>query len=452
MPAQAFGIPDKLDFGALSALESGSFLATFVLQKHLAERAGKHYDIRIGTPETGLLSWASRKGIPEKPGEKRLLIQQPLHEYSYKDFSGEIKEGYGKGKVETELGTVLINKVENNKLIFTRADLREPQRFALIHVPKYGKDKWLLINITPNKPHGIDKSYYKSISMAEAREIIKNLKPHSTVSAKLDGARSLIKLSDDLIEIYSQRTSTSGKPIIYTEKVFEGLPEVNIPDSLKDAVLVGELIGIRPDGTAIPSNELSGLLNSTLERAIKEKRKKDIEFIIFLFDIARKKGLDLNKLLPDEKIKLLYEIRDQLPDNIKKYLKVIDVAYDSREGEKLLNEIVKNMHSLTREGIIIATPEATYKAKVTPEFDVYIRAIFLGKGKYFNKGAGGFYYSLTPDGPIVGKVGTGFDDNMRKDMWLYPENYIGRKARVRATEMYPSGALRHPSFISLHEG
>lgn len=450
MPS-AFGIPDKIEKGDLSKLQSGQ-IVDLVLQKHDAERAGEHLDFRFGTEETGLYSWAIRKGLPEEPGQKRLAIRQPLHEYSYKNFSGIIPSGYGKGKVETELGTILIDKIEPDKIVFTRSDIREPQRFALIRVPKYGEDKWLLINITPSKPHGIPKPHYKSIPPEEAENIIKNLKPTSIVQAKLDGARSLIFLTNEMIEVYSQRTNVSGKPILYTEKIFEKIPELkNLPDSLVNAILVGELIGIK-DNKAIPVNRLSGILNSTIEKAIKTKRKEDIEFIVYLFDIIRLKGYDVDKLLPKEKVELLNKIKNELPEHIRKYFQVIETAYSKEEAKKLLEKIKFKQHPLTYEGIVIYEEgKKPIKSKFFQEYDVYIRAIFPGTGKYKNA-AGGFYYSFTPNGPIVGKVGTGFDDDMRFDMMKNPEQYIGRKARVTGLELTNSGSIRNPAFIALHEG
>jgi hypothetical protein len=450
MPEKALGIPDRNKFGDLRNILKSDFY-DLVLQSHEAERAGKHLDLRIGNPEIGLISWAVRKGLPE-PGKKHLAIRQPLHEYSYKDFSGEITEGYGKGKVETELGTILIDKVSRNKLVFTRADKRNQERYALVRTPKYGKDKWLLINITPTKYPGPTKVHYKTVDKEQALKIINNLQPGSTVSAKLDGARTIIQLLDDTVELYSERISKDkNRPIVYTEKVYEEIPEGKIPDTLKNAVLIGELIGVDSKGKAIPPNELSGLLNSTLENAVTYKRKNDIEFLIYLFDIAKLKGIDVNQLLPAEKIKLLEEIRNRLPESIKKNLRIIETVYTSDKAKKLLHKIIEKKHPLTEEGIVInPVTGKPMKFKNFEEKDVYIRAIFPGGGKYKNIAAGGFYYSYTPGGPIVGKVGTGFSDEMRKDMWLNPDVYIGRKARV---QFFREGhALQHPSFIALHEG
>lgn len=67
----------------------------FVVQKHYA--ASIHYDLRLKIGEV-LKSWA----IPKEPSNKnkRSAIEKSDHLISYADFEGEIKDGYGKGKVE----------------------------------------------------------------------------------------------------------------------------------------------------------------------------------------------------------------------------------------------------------------------------------------------------------------------------------------------------------------
>jgi hypothetical protein len=109
------GLPKKKDFGPLERLRVGQML-DYIVQAHNADRAGPHHDIRFGDKDMGLLSWASRKGVPE-PGAKHLAVQQPVHRHEYKDFEGEIPEGYGKGTVKKHTeGQVLITKQALRKL------------------------------------------------------------------------------------------------------------------------------------------------------------------------------------------------------------------------------------------------------------------------------------------------------------------------------------------------
>lgn len=74
----------------------------FVIQEHIANKAGFHHDLRLQIGESDKMeSWAIPKGMPMQPGSKRLAIKVEDHPLDYKDFEGEIPEGYGAGTVKT---------------------------------------------------------------------------------------------------------------------------------------------------------------------------------------------------------------------------------------------------------------------------------------------------------------------------------------------------------------
>jgi len=128
-------------------------------------------------------------------------------------------------------------------------------------------------------------------------------------------------------------------------------------------------------------------------------------------------------------------------------------ARTPEEAARMIKGIRTGSHPLTREGIV-AHPIAggkPVKAKFIEDYDVYIRGITPGEKGLKGTGAGGFSYALTPKGPIVGKVGTGFSAAVRRHMFESPEEYIGRVAKIRAQGQFPSGAYRAPAFHALHE-
>jgi len=147
------GIPDIKDLGDLSKVQAGQML-DFVIQKHKAQRAGEHYDVRFGSPDLGAYSWATKKELPDA-SNKISLFQQPLHHHGYMPFQGTLHGGYGAGTVRThQKGKIEVTKAAPDKISFTLAG-DDPKSFALVRT----KDKrWLLINTT--QPAGMAKAAF----------------------------------------------------------------------------------------------------------------------------------------------------------------------------------------------------------------------------------------------------------------------------------------------------
>jgi len=73
----------------------------FILVQHDADKARLHYDLRFRMLNSKIwASFACRKKVPITPGQKILAVR--THDHSEKEalFVGEIKEGYGKGKLK----------------------------------------------------------------------------------------------------------------------------------------------------------------------------------------------------------------------------------------------------------------------------------------------------------------------------------------------------------------
>lgn len=198
----ALGIPDRTDRGDHTRLPVNQ-LVDFFVQRHLARRAGEHQDVRLGTPETGLFSWATRKALPGPGGRPIALFRQPLHEHAYGGWSGTIPAGaYGAGTVKAETkGRALVTKVTPDAVSFTLAHTGDPVRYTL----RKTDGKWLLVNTTPTEPLAHAKVHYKSVPAAQAEAVLENLQPGSSVQAKVDGSAALTELLKDRYETHSYR-------------------------------------------------------------------------------------------------------------------------------------------------------------------------------------------------------------------------------------------------------
>lgn len=451
----AVGIPDFDTFGNLSEIpqygESES-LPIFIVSKHEAEKAGPHYDIRIGTPEVGLLSFATRKELPSIPGESIAVFQQPLHEYDYKDFSGEISSGYGKGYVHpAKQSPIAVHNVSSSNITFSLDIGTGTLRYSLVQDKKNPK-RWYLINVSPN-PNLPEKLKYRSINEDQARALIKLLgQTVSSVQPKIDGALGVVVIKDNRLEVFSHRISKrSGLPIVHTERIFGSIPKVADPN-LDDTILLAEIYAVKKDPNGkervLTPVEISALLNTKFYKALDKVKDAGIEWRFYVFDVVRQGKHDAHyaewyNRPYDERVNFLRKILNNLPNNFHGPLEAKDV----QSAEQLLATIKKHQHPLTEEGIVIFPERGVpYKHKMFQEGNFYIVGFKPGQGKYKGSAVGGILFSDRPDGPPLGVVGTGLDEDLRKEIFEDPDSFLGRKIRVKYTEKLPSGKLRNPVF------
>jgi adenylate kinase family enzyme/GNAT superfamily N-acetyltransferase len=98
---------------------------TLAIQKHDANKAGTHFDLRLIPPKGNKAhSWAIPKAKLPKRGVMQLAIQQPTHTKEYATtFSGKIPKGtYGAGKVTMHTNEpVTVLSAGDNRVKFRRA-------------------------------------------------------------------------------------------------------------------------------------------------------------------------------------------------------------------------------------------------------------------------------------------------------------------------------------------
>ena len=435
------GIPDRSDYGDLSRLTTPQ-LVDYFLQRHQTVRNPKrpHYDLRLGTPETDLYSWAVPGAKLPGPGERTLAPMTSLHAHSYGAFHGPIHSRYGQGWVDlADKGKAYVTAATPNKVNFTVAHKKIPTRYSLIRIGT-GKDKrdWLLIGRPVGKQDVPGVGEKPVIKVVKDKDLPNAMAEAHHIQAKLDGASTVIDIDEQgRPEAYSVRKSVTGDPIVHTERL--GLSNLKIP-SLKGTTFRGEAYGMSGEtGKAIPFQQTSGLLNASIAKSIADQKAKNIQMRVAPFEMLRFKGQPVDKAQQDELLKTLSK---KLPSSFK--LPAEAKTPDAKQ--QLLSDIRAGKVPTTDEGIVLYGDKGpTGKYVIRPDATVYFKGLFPGEGKRKNT-AGGILASLKPDADATLRIGTGFSDEELADMIANQKDYMKRPVRIEHKGQFGSGLFRAPSF------
>jgi hypothetical protein len=440
------GIPSKDVVHALPEIQKRTTWE-YGLHEHDAVSRGPHHDLRLGDPETGHAhSWALGMTLP-RPGEATWAIQQPTHTVEYMNFKGKIPSGYGAGTVKLkEREKIEIVNSRPGHITFQIFRGSGPEEFTLHQIKG---EAWKFYNrtLTRDRLPGVplSKPDYHSVPI----EAIDYEDPRYLMSAKIDDAHNLFVFQrGDRVRAVSYRPTKRETGVIeHTPKV-PGLERLDVPSELADTVLRGGLYAIHPKtGKAIEATQLAGMLNSDVWKS-REKQKELGHLRPVIYDVVAHKGKLMTNAPYEEKLKVLHDVKNLLP-----VFELPPMAKTPKEKKELLEKIKKGDLPQTREGIVLwplKTGTLPIKAKFFVDHDVYVREVFPGEGKYSGHAAGGFTFSHSPKGPVVGRVGSGFSDELREDLWKNRTRYLGAVARLSAQDKYSSGALRMPVFLGWH--
>lgn len=439
------GIPESRARSEIPTIKA-PVLWTMAEQKHDADRAGLHYDLRLSDGSTAY-SWAIRKGLPAI-GERRLAIRQPDHDHSYISFQGQLGKGYGSGRVYlNRLGMMSLLKSSPSSVRWAALDKKNPQEFLMVHTPAYGKDAWQVQNVTPTVEKRPDVPLGKpKFDDASPSDLPRFMSDRYALSSKIDGAHMTVHFGDR-VEVFSQQPSVTGE-LVNHSYVF-GVDEP-VPASLKGTKVRAEAFAVKGK-TVLPNRELAGLLNSSPGEVLRRMKDEGIQLVLAPIKMIADKGKPVDAAPYKDHIRMMSVVAKQAPG----HWMMPDIAITLEDKKKLAEKIRTGKHPLTEEGMVAwplkevgARPT---KLKYVDHFQVYIQDVYpMMSGGKPTELAGGFWYSLTPSGPSVGKVGTGFSDVLRKEMWEGRKDLKGRKVVIESLGRFPSGAYRAPSFVSFH--
>jgi bifunctional non-homologous end joining protein LigD len=489
---------------------------SYLIQKHAASRL--HYDFRLEL-EGVLKSWAVPKGPSLDPADKRLAMHVEDHPLEYGEFEGIIPKGQYGG------GTVLLwdrgtwepvgdphKSYRAGSLKFTLKGEKLRGGWALVKIGGRRKDgddrSWLLIKerdqqARPGQAESIVASEPKSVATGRTIEQIaaagdrvwhsnrdggdrsspgpaevpgarraalpKFVQPQLATlverppdgdgwlhELKHDGYRILARVEHRRAQLFSRNARD------WTEK-FPAVAEALGRLAVEQAILDGEVTVLLPDGTS--SFQALQNFGSSAARG---------QLAYMVFDLLYLDGRDLTGArLEDRKAalaRLLASANDQAA-----VLRYSDHVVGA--GADFFAHACK----LGLEGIVSKKRDAPYRGTRGPEWlkikclkqqEIVIGGYTEPEGSRIGIGAllGGVYES----GRLVyaGKIGTGFDNRMLRDLqqrlsrleqktspfaarpagaarahWVKPELV----AQVSFSEWTSDGKLRHPAFQGLRE-
>jgi bifunctional non-homologous end joining protein LigD len=270
---------------------------SFVIQKHRATRL--HYDLRLER-DGAMPSWAVPRGLPIRPGDKRLAVRTEDHPLEYASFAGTIPAGhYGAGEVRIfDDGWYEPIEWDERKVSFRLHGRRYPG--IEFHMVKTRTD-WLVMLASRQEAALIEPPPQLQPMLAEGGyEAFDD--PAWRFEPKFDGIRSIVTLGTDSTALVSR----TGRDMTSTYPELRALHELV---NQVDAVLDGEIVAF--DESGHDSFEvLQQRMNISSEREIKRVAQQ-IPVAIVLFDLLFLDGRDLTALPLEERRSLLELVVEQ---------------------------------------------------------------------------------------------------------------------------------------------
>ena len=427
--------------------------SAFVVHRHHASRL--HYDLRL--EQKGVLkSWAVPKGLPPRPGIRRLAVNVEDHPLEYVNFEGAIPKGeYGGGMMwKFAQGRYEITKEKKDGFYF-RLQSRELNAEYRTHRTK--ENQWMLERVdTPQIDwlrDPIEPMLARSAEKLPASD-------DYLYEVKWDGLRTLISLDEGVVTIHGRNRMDMTKQF----------PELLIPEEAfraTSALFDGEIVCLEADGKPNFKDVIHRMQQKT-EGAIERARARH-PAVCYLFDCLY---LDGRAIVNEPLVRRREWLKDAVKGN---------PAYRLSEGVENGPAFFEAVKKLGLEGILAKQRQSPYlagkrsdswlKIKTRQSTECLIIGYTRGTGERAAS-FGALHLAQQTDGELkyVGKVGTGFDDRLLKQVseelkklevgprpvrekplddarsiWLKPTLLC----EVQFASWTPDGALREPVFLRM---
>ena len=443
----------------------------FVVQRHRARRL--HYDLRLEIDDV-LASWAVPRGPTLDPSVRRMAVHVEDHPLGYADFEGRIPDGeYGAGDVivwdrgtwEPELPGDPAGQVRGGELKFSLSGAKLQGRFTLVRTTRNPADErggaaWLLIKkrdawaVPGWDPEAHPRSALSGrtndevasgvaagaisptdVRGARAAPIPEFVEPMAATLAvgpfsdpdwrfevKWDGYRVEAVVRGGAVRLWTRNRQDASR-------YFPAL--AGPPDWLaaREAIVDGEVVALRPDGTAdfgllqamagggMPapgSGQDIGASGASPAAAPETPAASPGGTLAYeVFDLLHLDGYSMLDVPFDERTRVLRAVLR--PHPLVRYAGRVEA-----DGEAFFAAVAAR----GVEGMVAKRRDSRYepgrrsrdwlKVKVRPEQELVIAGYTTGAGSAADLAA--LLAAVTVDGRLrhAGRVGTGFDEPTRR--------------------------------------
>ena len=425
----------------------------FVIHRHHASRL--HYDLRLEQGGT-LKSWAVPKGLPPRPGIKRLAVAVEDHPVSYLTFEGKIPKGeYGGGSVWVfATGRYEITKEKKNGFYFR---LRSKEINAEYRMHRTDGNNWLLERVDTPQTDWLRDKIEPMLSQSTT-------KPPSSgdylYEVKWDGIRAMVALDEGEVRVRSRSQQDISKMF----------PELIIPDQAfraTSALFDVEIVCLDADGKPVFIDVIHRLQQTT-EGGVARVRAKH-PAVCYVFDCLFLDGRSvISEPLTRRRTWMADAIRSDTPYRVSAAVGEGDQLFEAAKKMGLEGIMAKEPNSLYSPG---KRSGQWFKIKTRQTADCVIIGYTKGKGD--RESSFGALHIAQMNGKnlkYVGKVGTGFDSRTLKSVfaevkkvkegkrpvkekplddsqsvWLEPKLLC----EVQYASLTKDGSLREPVFVKL---
>jgi len=373
---------------------------SFVVHRHHATNL--HYDLRL--EKDGVLkSWAVPRGLPPYPGVKRLAVQTEDHPMKYLTFDGAIPKGqYGAGEMWIyALGKYTVTKDKKDGFYFRLSSKEVNGEYRIYNIKA---KEWLLERVDTPQVNYVHDVIEPMLSSSATKPPTGDNFLHEI---KWDGIRAIISLEDGQVRIRTRNHND-------VTKQFPELAKADKAFRATCGLFDAEIVCLDKSGKADFKKVIHRLMSNG-ETTI-QKLSKTSPVYCYIFDCLY---LDGRTLINEPLVKRREWMRDAIkPETPYRVSEAVE------DGEALFE--AAREHQL--EGIISKEKDGRYlpgkrsdlwlKIKVRNTRECCILGYNPGKGNR-SQVFGGLHIAEKEGDEFIyrGKVGTGFDDNLIKEIY-----------------------------------